>query len=327
MVQSSGTGKTRLVFEYAEQKRVPLFYACFRQTTESGYPFGMRFRGNMLDALKDNISARAFVTAMINQIQSLDPNSRKAFFSAPMKNGPNVSSDQTDVSLFAKFWLAVLAAATELCGDSKFVEQTKSDARVEFKFQPFASVKCLVVFDEARALLGISSGMPYFIHLRRAISYFSADLKKAGIMIVFVDTSSKVANFSPPASHMTSSWRGDGYQLLPPFHNVANSANLFWQNNPSAKLDDSTVLFFGRPLWWSKFVNDDQNIGNLFEFARQKILCSGKKFSQLDGKHVLAASAAIICCLLDLSPTPGTELSVNLISSHMVRVPNVVLIF
>jgi hypothetical protein len=354
MVQSSGTGKTRLVFEYAQQKKVPLFYACFREISESGYPFGTLFRGQMLDATKDDDSAHAFVHSLIETIKSLDSEDLSQFFGDQITSKENNSSSQTKQSLFALFWDQVLRETHLLIQQSLEKKATKltaitvvqtgasADVAAEveadvsvsietlapagaasvFTFSKFERIQHLVVFDEARALLTICDQnyeTSYFIHLRRAILNFELDLRAAGIMIVFIDTTSKVANFSPPVSQMSSSWRGDGYNLLPPFHNVANAANLYWAKCPDQNVDDSTVFLFGRPLWWTKFFNDGCNFQDLFTLAKQKLLCSKEAFSN-SNIHQPSASAAIICCLLDLTITPGTKLSVNLISSHMVRV-------
>jgi hypothetical protein len=347
MVQSSGTGKTRLVFEYAQQKNIPLFYACFREVSESGYPFGTLFRGTMLEAMKDDISAQAFVHSLIDTISSISSEDLSLFFGDQITSKENNSSSQTKQSLFAFFWDHVLQGslvkkATELTATTGVQTGASADVAADdeagvsvsietlapagaaavVKFTGFEKIQHLVVFDEARALLTICDQQyetSYFIHLRRAILSFESDLRAAGIMIIFIDTTSKVANFSPPVSQMTSSWRGDGYNLLPPFHNVANAANLYWAKCPDKKLDDSTVFLFGRPLWWTKFVNDKHDFRTLFELAKQKLLCSKETFSD-SSIHKPTTSAAIICCLLDLTITPGTKLSVNLISSHMVRV-------
>lgn len=38
IVQSSGTGKTRAIFELAQEKKASLFYVCYRDKNDTGYP-------------------------------------------------------------------------------------------------------------------------------------------------------------------------------------------------------------------------------------------------------------------------------------------------
>jgi hypothetical protein len=314
IVQSSGTGKTRLVFEFAEQKQIPLFYMCLRKPGELGYPFGSASYLRFLAACQ--IDAAPFIKSLIEQIGSLSDYEKSFFFRSDIKDGINISSQQTDSSLFEAFWLSVFKNATKFTSNATSVKSESPNFLLhkEFKLQH------LVVIDEARALLASPLGgeLTFFVHLRRAIVSLKVELKNAGILIVFIDTSSKVADFSPPVVKMTSAWRNMGFRVLPTFHNVANPANLFWRKFPNTIIDDSNVLLFGRPLWWSSHTSNS-NFKVVLTEAKSKLLCSpADPLAVKPRETVEAASAAIVCCLLDLTLTPGTQLTVELISSHMV---------
>jgi hypothetical protein len=331
VVQSSGTGKTRLFFQYAEQNKVLLFYACLRDSDVSGYPYPSTFKSHIMDALKCGSSAERFVDSLIDQISAVSQSdNRQSFYQSNIKIPGNVSSTQNDDSLFQQFWGQVLD------NFSHRIARTDDELR---RVHAIRSVQHLVVFDEARALLAIPPqtvalnqqanknspsppNEPYFIYLRRAISSRRELLKKLGIMFVFIDTTSKVANFSPPISKSSGSGRLQKNQLLPPFHNVANCANLYWLKFSTAEMppmDDFNVFLFGRPLWWTT-CSGKYGLAVLLKFAQQKLMCAAETeaFSAIGRERQQATSAAIVCCLLDLSLTPGSQLSVSLISSHMV---------
>jgi hypothetical protein len=319
VVQSSGTGKSRLMFEYSQQHQIPLYYACFRLVDpadtaigRSGFPLASEFQDQIKNSLRNFDSALIFLRSLISQIEFLNSNSaeKSRFFD---KASLNQSSSQF-AQLFNSFWRVVLLGGQP---------RTQSKDSSETLPAHFDKVRHLVVFDEARGLLShptreASSELeirPFFIYLRQAITKFTRELKALGVVFVFIDTTSKVANFSPSRAHGSDSVRRGDFKLLPPFHNIANAPNLYWRtfdDSTRQPVDDSNVLLFGRPLWWTTY-KANPSFSVLLEFAKEKLL------AKYTNDHWNAASAAVICCLLDLPIMPGSQLSVSLISSHMVR--------
>jgi hypothetical protein len=323
VVQSSGAGKTRLLFQHSIATGKPLFYACFRDVKISGYPSGTGCQYGISNALVSETSAHAFVKSLCHCIASMDDSTKAQHTRPEMTSQQNVSSNQAG-SIFQSFWSTVLQHFEKF----KHVYSIPAAAVNAGSSQP-ASMKSqyvinyIVVFDEASALLQRDerSGevdSPFFM-LRRAIFSNFALLTDLGIMFVLVDTTSKVANFSPSKSQGSNSMRYEKYGLLPPFCNVANSFNLFWSTTGCLDVNDSNVLLFGRPLWWTTH-KEVPGFSSLLANAKAKLICTDDNFISLAGKHdkESAASAAIVCCLLDLPTQPGRQLSIDLIGSHMV---------
>eukprot|EP01036_Dinobryon_divergens_P037058 gene37058-48386_t len=123
-----------------------------------------------------------------------------------------------------------------------------------------------IVFDEARYLVENfgAYGVSYFRTMRRSLVEAYKSLNKIGISVIaiFMDTSSRVANFTPTHENDPSARMGFiTMQLLPPFYMVTTVdclADLKWPMTLKEAFTARRLASFARPLI-AKFIPDNNN--------------------------------------------------------------------
>eukprot|EP00743_Colponemidia_sp_Colp-15_P003175 GILK01003430.1.p1 GENE.GILK01003430.1~~GILK01003430.1.p1 ORF type:complete len:1113 (+),score=138.28 GILK01003430.1:63-3401(+) len=199
----------------------------------------------------------------------------------------------------------------------------------------------LFVFDEARALLqipGSRNSQPQgtvsaFRLLRRALAF--ANMPK-GVVAVFTDTLSCLANFSPtkpfdPSARIpdtTLRRRNKGGDLFHPFVTLATFDILREDAPPKSlleALEPRHLLGLGRPVWKAYYNQLMQHMvpaatkrkqiadvtSATVDFAKQKLFLS-KELSWTSDEVV-----ALLGCRLLLNVCPGDELAVKLVWCRM----------
>ena len=353
LLQSSGWGKTRFIFEYCQDRQVMLLYLNLR-CDGSGYPPSSPETGGILSLLAgpyDNAVgfASTFVMSALDLAKSVEW--------APLLLR---AAAEYSLETFNSFWKECLsralahatAALTSTSSasskiDSSSTTQLASDSvsahgRVhENSDVPYESaaastsaassterVKILFVVDEARALLRddksvisdstleIPSRLRVF---RKALHNLRSFLKSQGVVVLLLDTFSKVSNFCPPAQKESSSARSRGRSVLAPFVSLGYDPYMFTElPNNSPALGFDPILLYGRPLWRASALSN-MSFEDLISFAGRKLLLQTGDEDRI--AHDATPSryhkcCAVVCCLLDLEAQ--SELSSNLVASHMV---------
>lgn len=164
------------------------------------------------------------------------------------------------------------------------------------------SVRYLFVFDESRRLIiADEEKTSLFKILRRSLLLF----KHPQVMSCFLDTTSEIANFSPPIKYDQSS-REANRMLCPPFiHFCSNSSVLEGLDDRSIFFTPEQLFRLGRPLWRS-FLDSGANLEDIYRLAYNKLNINDE---------FTAISIFGICCCLGVSP--HSSASSKLVSSHM----------
>lgn len=143
----------------------------------------------------------------------------------------------------------------------------------------------LICLDEARMLLDGGESL-LFRSFRDAIrSRFARTSKKGTLNLVksqgdffalLLDTTSKVANFSPPVTvdHSQKRHRGAGGQLFPPLFAI-DTINVFAKDSKKRHPDGSEeatmdLFHYGRPLWGARMTSGE-GLFEVMELAKQKL--------------------------------------------------------
>lgn len=157
----------------------------------------------------------------------------------------------------------------------------------------------VICLDEARTLLD-EKGSLLFRSLRDALRKQFARTNKEGTLnltkpqgdffAIILDTTYKVANFSPPVRHDPSQKRlrdlGAKPKLFPPLYAI-DTINIFPKGSekrlPDGSNEATLSLFrYGRPLWGAR-IESGESLYELMELARQK----------LDGQEPLLSTALL----------------------------------
>ena len=312
IVQSSGWGKSRAAIEFCQRFKIPCLYLCLRHSNQTGFPQRSQHASTILENLRK----------IKDYAQTLFRNATYcAFTDAFMEKSENlVSWHNCD-----DFWQVVLGMGKQKLSDdqiAKFIVSQKAKHGIQSVDCP---VNALFVFDEARELLpdqNSSTSDPQsnlFLTTRRAIHELRPSMIEFKLFVVYLDTHSKLANFSPSKHADSSSARLQGYELQNPFIAISNHPWLFSVDrklNPDHPYDPR---FFGRPLWKST-LEAKYPIAHILSFAVVKLICSSEPFSALHLYNRYNASLAVVCCCLGMSVVPSSEKSSVLVASHMVRV-------
>jgi hypothetical protein len=208
IVQSSGTGKSRLIQHYAESSKAIVLYICLRQEHCTGFPLTsiiasrlLQPRGNSADYIA------AFLTACFESI-SEDFTPPADMFTGPSRD----------------FWRAIEERADKILAESSGSLRTMNAAFRDM-FTRTRDRQIVFVFDEARFLLSDSryeiDGISLFGTLRRCLASLETTSTPRRFMTILVDAISKIST-SSPADRVDSSSRDDRRQLklLPPFYQL-----------------------------------------------------------------------------------------------------------
>ena len=179
LVQSSGYGKTRLLREVARKARV--LYVCMRseESTYRGYP---QRSSTAIRALFGGLDKES----VANYVEGLSARFAKCFQYA-LTNLPEPGvNDKSSHASFPSERLAEIVWKLDDMQVSGEMDRSTSNELV------------ILVLDEARATLNnYVGGISRFHLIRRALAYYSRSSKQRKLVIVFVDTSSRIQKNSP----------------------------------------------------------------------------------------------------------------------------------
>jgi hypothetical protein len=223
------------------------------------------------------------------------------------------------------FWHMVLVTIAEhdLLADEDISRFIESQQRKHAISDPNCPINALFVFDEARELLPVENAIVAqencFLATRRAMFNTRSSMRKFRLFVVYLDTHSKMANFSPPKHSDSSSARLNSYELQNPFVAVSNHPWLFSVDHKLNRDHRYDPRFFGRSLWKTT-LDAKYTMVQVLDFAVNKLTCSSVSFSEMSNDNKYNSSLAVLCCCLGLSVVPSSEKASKLVASHMVCV-------
>eukprot|EP00292_Cryptomonas_paramecium_P002875 CAMPEP_0113701836 /NCGR_PEP_ID=MMETSP0038_2-20120614/24815_1 /TAXON_ID=2898 /ORGANISM="Cryptomonas paramecium" /LENGTH=778 /DNA_ID=CAMNT_0000625811 /DNA_START=1 /DNA_END=2337 /DNA_ORIENTATION=+ /assembly_acc=CAM_ASM_000170 len=294
LIQSSGYGKTRLVLEAS--RRMPTMYVNFRDQASSGHPpRTTKAIASLFDGLSDT-NPMAYVEDLTYRIALAVHNGRKL--------GP-LDPTGVDFKSTTTSWAWDLhAATTDLHRTLAYIPDSQSPP-------------VLLVFDEARVTTSTfpiqGNDVSQFRLIRRALRLCAGAYPQLSFVAVFVDTTSRLSNFSPPASKDVSArtLEGDGH-LFEPFV-LRGTYNVFFSpltekvSDWSVFATSSDYLLAGRPLtaMTCGVITED------FKFLSRKLNCGLVLAEQGNGalSHML--------CRLGSFVDPHARLAGQLVAENM----------
>ena len=202
LVQSSGTGKTRLLKQLAVDKKAYVAYICLRKAGDSGYPLRSPDITNVfLTARRYDVysSYIAAVLEYLNESPDLSPQDYLALCENGSSDYWNVIDDKMKRLDFknAKEVSIITTLRDKL---ETFVAQPRSEE--------LGKLKIVFAFDEAMHLVqaGIDSKTEKspFYYLRQALRLLPRTNEEACVFAVMTDTSTRVCTFSPECRFDTS---------------------------------------------------------------------------------------------------------------------------
>lgn len=317
LFQGSGTGKSRLLYQLAQNRFV--LYLCFRERSSSGVPPATELFRNYFLIGKGNamVNAAAFFYSCV---EFLDGKSIEDW-NRQQQSDKFESDIITRASHLVEQWKDSLNQVENQEAMEWFC--TKEIAGVWRKVETYLSntvktkAKLVFAFDESRSLLQISSLPPgentQFIHIRRALRCLPS-----GIFAIFADTISNLTNFAPSAS-LDPSARLYLLQneLFPPFYFMA-TFDLFTKTNSSSNqlLSLQELFSLGRPLWGAA-LNNDANIKELLKLAEQKLLGGGITVDNWLKKPTFSSALAVLSSRISLDVTAESRIASELVSGFM----------
>lgn len=348
IIQSSGWGKSRLVFEACRRYEISLVYACFRSGSgaDKGYPPRVQPAHDFFES--STIHAASALQKCMDIIRSLI----WIVTEDRQSENPKYTTGQShQMGIFESLWIEARQKAEAAGFSERFSEWFESIKTSESSSMSSSSssssashipFKSFLVFDEASYLVdkpltvdrnqwtdasdastdSSSSRVPHQINmfrlLRRALLLLSEELMALKTIAIFIDTSSSVSNFAP-SQQAEKSTRDMPAKMLPVYFALNTDPSIFVQRDP---------FLFGRPMWGAVAALG-QNPQAIVQLAQMKILGGTEpiRFSGLDEHARQACSAAIMSCLLDLDVQAGSKLHETLIRSNMVSLLKFLFLF
>ena len=195
IVQSSGYGKTRLLREVA--RSVPVMYVCMRPEDATGYPRRSSLACDALFANLDASSEDSYVTELSERLALCV---QSALTKLP---SPGDKGDTTE-PFFPSEQLA------DIVWNFADVKNPSTSSAPETKGQ-----LVILALDEARETLKPAVGeLTQFCAIRKALRKFAEANPNQKFLVVFVDTSSRIQNFSPSVKK-EQSWRASSVDREP----------------------------------------------------------------------------------------------------------------
>ena len=305
LVQSSGSGKSRLLREVSNQ--LCTLYVCCR-SGKTGYPLrtsdAINFLFKPLENTKDD---NAGLEEMVERLRCADSAAR--YYLSRAVEFPEFDSSKAEfpsVQLSDRVW------SSKSMVDFEVSKISPSDKMV------------LIVIDEARWLLdslvsGEWFGASPFRFFRRAIKRYAEKYPDSRLFAVFVDTSSRINNFAPsqdrdPSARPSKEGCGD---LFHPFILSETFDAYFHQHRlPKGTLDLSPLLkstnylFAGRPLVAIPFNKTDEQLNFLVD----------KLYGGINARSAENSLGAlsVAMCRLGVSFNSLSPAAAEMVAGHMV---------
>ncbi|KAF8350898.1 hypothetical protein F5887DRAFT_322542 [Amanita rubescens] len=330
IVQSSGTGKSRLLCELRKKDVIVLYMNIRDPGDVHAYPPQDTSPAKILTGSftnEDNYThrCRAFFTAIFTCLQEhLSMGSRKGFikeWNARMTEFPEPACDIARDDFFR----AVEKKYNNIF--AQIVDGTKDG--VEAMGNAFCSLHdmlmkrekprgpfLVIAIDEAHELTDAENWRPSVVFCR-AIADYSAMCQKCKCWVVFASTTSKVADFASPQTKYASARVPMGRSLFPPY------TELGWDQmaTPSNEIpaDENAKLKyirgFGRPLWKS-IGNDFRNLKSLAKLKLAPGIDEPKRSQSDEDQNHLAVLAQRFGLDIYFDHKEATSLIENAIASR-----------
>jgi hypothetical protein len=337
LCNSSGYGKTKILFEYASE-HVTLFI-CLRRPGTNGYPARSITADLLTEAIRSNKTQQFLkiyvITAieLINEIKKLKPElKRECDYALEFRNYQQwINSHEPEKT-------------------QKFIELLKQNLindKIDERFKNtssfvFQSKKCdlTVVIDEAHFLNNevLSDNRSFYRHFRQATREAFTGYN---IAFVLTSTCSSIFDFHIGNQNLTESDRTTSNRVFPPFCELylcnqikpieyeATLTNYCDLNNKKGFYDFvhrrdpfSTFFFYGRPLWASYLQQIKlENVTDralIIEMARKKLIFANDWHDRQNNKQM--SSLAILCtrtCLTSSFKINSCSLKSSLIARYM----------
>jgi hypothetical protein len=340
LVQSSGTGKTRLLKELAIKEKVFVAYACLRTKKDSGYPTGTSKIVDRFSAPLKTMTFVFYILAVLEYLETTPDVDPSSFFSSCQDS----NSD---------YWNKVCAKVIE--SESKYrlhgrngTERNEIDEnkkKIADAFAKFAKkyettrngpLRLLFAFDEAM-LLSVENGTDAsiveegptpLVYLRRALTLFprSKDSDK-GMFAVFTDTSSRVSVLSPENRYDFSfRARVGGMKLFAPFY--FTQLDIMREDTPSTTdvfnlVSLEQLARYGRPLWYTTYISGEKTDSEgateerLIQLAVRKILAGREINIWAADKTEILSHYAVLCARFCIEAEIEVSMSEHLVSGYM----------
>jgi hypothetical protein len=335
--QSSGTGKTRSVFELAQRTNTVMFYVCGRKPGDTGYPHGTPEVYNLLHSEPERVAAGVAVDADLYLYCRYIAFLWQAWRYAQAGDVHQAKSGA---------WISEHAI-----GSVQICDAVRSDAQLLYRAMRRAAGDGAIEISQ-EDIEGIASNW-----LRTQLAAAPRALPRRDIMIV-VDESRHFQRF-PDHSRLRTN----------PLLQLARAARLLWElggvlisidtlpvavpegsdfalpnGSPSARtvslfgtkimvhtdlqtrdigytiaptvgqaLSHRHILTTGRPLWSSQLITETDPT-MIYHFIRSKLLCAAHVNAE---KLTPEQAAAIVCSRVGLAPHPYSKLSRDLVGSHL----------
>jgi hypothetical protein len=306
IVQSSGFGKSRLVFQLAQQSlkhdEWRVLYVCVRYGESSGFPKATRCVRDWLFGDRWNMSQRL----------------QEAYHYA-QQHWPTVGEH------WIKLFTDGGADSREKMNLKETSERLWSKKSESAAFKGLGGVLILAV-DEARSLYGSTDmGYNHYLHLLRALNDANEQIRvsqsNGGVFAVLVDTHPKVSGLvRPTSSSENDEWQYQ-LQMFPPFI-LAHTTDVYWKNEHLGANEDEIAAYkrvvigdadvatdalvsMGRPMWASTHYawrlegwHRDTATERVVNFASMKLMlgCSPRIESNFD-EWSLSGAASLLCRL------------------------------
>ena len=334
IVQSSGFGKSRLLYELATRLQdgktdtMRLLYICIRKGESSGYPAETQmWPGYLFPTMNGGADADA-ENVLSNKLQKL--------FQYAMDNWASIQAEYIvhfNDSTAGEHTLDALRTASATASRNELA--TSHERR-----------RVLVLaLDEARWLLETSSNDPtgWFRRLRRALNRANNAIARehgsfAGIFAILIDTNSKISNFTPPPSTDASARDVTGRSVLFPPFILTHTMDIFIDERRKNRADGQGTDFYadllttdtdamrdnlvdmGRPLWQRYKVNAQhrsEDWKNLLCLAASKLV-GGQDLHAVtvQGSGALHGVTALLC-RVGVRPYSWSPLATRVVADHM----------
>lgn len=205
--------------------------------------------------------------------------------------GKSTKSWKADISKFLKEYTGQAQKVLESW--LPVLDQNKHNSSVAATSPGKDIPNAIVCLDEARTLVDSKESL-LFRSLREAMRKQFVMTYKAGnlnltrpqgdFFAILLDTTSKVAGFSPPTRHDgTQKQLREGGKLFPPLYTI-DTFDIFIKDNkkrllfPDGSQDFALELFgYGRPLWKAR-IDADESLLELMMLAEQKLYGQGPSY-------------------------------------------------
>ncbi|PKK58730.1 hypothetical protein RhiirC2_857644 [Rhizophagus irregularis] len=293
IIQSSGSGKTRLVGEL-RTKGTYILYICKRQGSSSGYPASTPYAQKILETIRD-YKFGALLYIAIKEIKNKNW-SAEEFWNIQIKDDHKTECNE--------FWQSVFESLLQ----QKKISSGYSNENFVKKLFPNIEIPIVCCIDEAHELLTkAKDDEAYFVQWRRQIR----EITWGGFFNILLSTNGKIGNFLPPVTKDTRSARAHDFVIFPAYLDV-NTIDVLASlvENVGKEYDHERVVYLGIPLWGS-LAQAGVSIIDLVHLASQKI----RNFNKKDNDYL--ANLACIACSLSLEVSPRIAEVDSLIASHM----------